>query len=72
MFGGTGGGTLDTPEAAADDFLMVAVTSWEDLSPTEAEDEAARGDRMGKPLSLPTEESSFCCGGNNSSVKAHM
>ena len=65
MFGGTGGGTLDTPEAAADDFLMVAVTSWEDLSPTEAEeDEAARGDRSGKPLSLPTEESSFCFGGN--------
>ena len=30
MLGGTGGGTLATPDeaAAAEDFLMVAVTSW--------------------------------------------
>ena len=76
--GGTGGGTLATPEAEA--FLMVAVTSWDDLRPPtaaaaevdeeeEAEDEAAmmgppRGDRMGKPLSLATEDSSFCYGSN--------
>ena len=74
--GGTGGGTLATPEAAADAFLMVAVTSWDDLRPPtaaaevdEEEEEAAameppRGDRMGKPLSLANEGSSFCRGSN--------
>lgn len=75
--GGTGGGTLATPEAAADAFLMVAVTSWDDLRPpiaaAEVEEEEAkdgdaagppRGDRMGKPLSLANEGSSFCRGSN--------
>ena len=74
--GGTGGGTLATPEAAADAFLMVAVTSWDDLRPpiaaAEVEEEAKdgdaagppRGDRMGKPLSLANEGSSFCRGSN--------